>query len=111
MKDKRYLFICAYAQSRSKYMAEEFMKMGYMSMFCGYLDDADFKITKEHIEWADTIILLCKHIERTIHYSYIVEGAEIYDKHLIKHYIDDEPSTFNKELTNLTTTLLTKKNE
>ena len=112
---KRYLFVCAYAQSRSKFMAERFMDIGKRAMFVGYEDDADFKITKEHIDWADEIILLCEHIERTVHYDYI--QAKVADsnneeeyKTYIKHYIDDEPQRFEQEYVSLMTTLETKKN-
>lgn len=113
---KRYLFICAYAQSRSKFMAERFMETGKKAMFVGYEEDADFKITKEHIDWADVIILLCKHIERTVHYDYI--QAKVADsnneeeyKHIIRYYIKDEPQRFEQEYVNLMTLIGTKKNE
>ena len=97
-------------------MAERFMDIGKRAMFVGYTEEADFKITKEHIDWADEIILLCKHIERTIHYDYIqakVADSEVEEKYktYIKYYIDDEPQRFEQEYINLMTRLGTKKNE
>lgn len=93
----RYLFVCAYAQSRSKYFAERFMEDGELALFCGHNEEADFKISKHYIEWADIVILLDKDIERTIHYHYMLTE----DKQIIKHYIDDEPAIFNKEMLKL----------
>lgn len=93
----RYLFVCAYAQSRSKWFAEKFMEDGELALFCGHVEDADFKISKQYIEWADIVILLDKDIERTIHYHYMLTE----DKQIVKHYIEDEPVIFNRELKKL----------
>ncbi len=90
LKSKKILFVCAYGQSRSKWFAEKFMSLGIKSMFCGYLDDADFPITKHHIYWADEIVLLDKDIKRTIHYEAIINSNKI----VLENFIEDEPKLF-----------------
>jgi len=89
----RYLFVCAYAQSRSKYFAERFMEDGEKALFCGHCEDADFKINKHYIDWADVIVLLDKDIERTVHFKYLLNT----EKQIFKHYIDDNPAIFRNE--------------
>jgi len=89
-KDKNYLFVCAFGQSRSRQFAEMAMKNGFKALFCGYLDEADFILNKHYLEWADVIILMDNYVERTIHYNAINNSNKI----IIKYYIEDEPSTF-----------------
>ena len=54
------LFICAYAQSRSKWFAEMYMRKGRKAMFAGWCADADFPLNAQHLDWADEIVFLDK---------------------------------------------------
>lgn len=93
--EKRVLFVCAFAQSRSKWFAERFMDMGIKAMFCGHDIHADFPMTKKHIEWATEIVLLDKDIKRTHYYNMIKES----NKEVLECFIQDEPYLFEKFLT------------
>lgn len=95
-KNKKYLFICAYAQSRSKAFSERFMKMGIKSMFAGhFVEEADFPLSKKHIEWADVIVFLDSGITKTTNLETI---HNYHGKEIIKHYITDEPKYFEEEI-------------
>jgi len=90
--DAKYLFVCDYAQSRSKWFAERFMEFGRKAMFAGWVkEDADFPLTKEHLEWTDVIVLLDKDIKRQTDYDAIVGSG----KRIIEHFIEDEPQYFD----------------
>lgn len=74
------------------------MLKGSKSMFCGFDDEADFKLNKNHLKWANVIILLDKNIKRekifdTIN-SYVEEHP--YTKKTLEYFIEDNPETFNK---------------
>jgi predicted protein tyrosine phosphatase len=84
-KSKKYLFICAYGQSRSRYFSERFMEMGIKSLFCGYVKDADIVYNQQLMRWADEIVVLDNYFEKTSEGKYC-------EKKYIKFYIDDEPS-------------------
>jgi predicted protein tyrosine phosphatase len=103
-KTKRYLFICAYAQSRSKYFAEELMKKGYMCQFCGFAIGADFTLTEKHIEWADVIIVLAGEIVYDSAHKFLTSCKKVYpEKQFVTYYIRDEPVKFKKQLKDLVT--------
>ena len=48
-------------ESRSRFFAEKFMKLGYMAMFAGYADNSFLIIQKGMFKWADEIVLLDKY--------------------------------------------------
>lgn len=87
-RSKRYLFICVFGESRSRYFAERFMEMGIKALPCGYDIEASIKFNKSLINWADEIILLDKHL--TPECDYIMPNT------YIEYYINDEPVKFNK---------------
>lgn len=91
INDKRILYICTFGQSRSRYFAEESMKLGYMSLFCGYDDEADFVLSKNYLDWATHIVILDS-------YFFKAMGLldELNNKKLILYYIDDEPVEFRE---------------
>lgn len=97
MKDKRILFICAFGESRSRFFAEKFMKLGYMAMFAGFDDYASIRVQKGMIEWADEIVILDKYWEKVDDVkSWIIEARDGYDKTILEHYIEDEQQIFDK---------------
>lgn len=91
-KNKKYLFVCAFGQSRSRQFAEKTMLRGYRAMFCGYDDEADVKINKYIMKWADEVILLDEYINRTHHWNYLLFTKKSYTL----FFIDDNPVMFNK---------------
>lgn len=98
-KDKKYLFLCAYGQSRSTYFAQECMLHGFMTLFAGYYksDDNNIEMQEYHFEWADTIILLDESYKRDKVLKLVIdEWTEKYKNKVIHYYIKDEPATFKK---------------
>lgn len=91
-KNKRYLFVCAFGQSRSRYFAEMFMKNGFMAIFCGYDSEADIVISKELVEWSDEIILLDKNNIKCKWLNHLLEG-----KNSFNFFIEDIPTFFQVE--------------
>ncbi len=109
--DKRWLFVCAYGQSRSRWFSERFMMMGVRSLFCGYEPEADIMFTRDLVEWADKIVCLDKDFHRVSWVDPFITEI-INDKVVwIDYFIQDESNTFLtkfKEFSNqhFTTTLL-----
>lgn len=95
--NKNYLFVCDFGESRSKYFAENFMKNGFKAMFCGIDDAAIFKITENHIHWAEEIIILSENVNR--HWS--LRFAEHMKKNMILFHIEDKSNKFESKLKEL----------
>lgn len=93
-KNKKYLFICQFGQSRSRYFAERFMEMGIKSLFCGFDDNADIVLNKNLIKHYDILIILDKDFYRNIK---LIDLIDYYEKEYIKFYIDDEPINFDNK--------------
>ena len=55
---KNILYVCAYGESRSKTLADITNNYGkYNADYCGYLDDAEKKLTNNMMDNADYIII------------------------------------------------------
>ena len=91
LDDKNYLFICSFGQSRSRWFAEKMMSLGYKAMFCGVDTHADFVLNKNHVNWADNIIVLDSHI---LYFKNHRDMIEVEGKKMIKFFIDDNPVEF-----------------
>jgi predicted protein tyrosine phosphatase len=105
---RKYLFICNYGQSRSKWFAEQFMKKGKLALFCGINELADFRISKHYLEWADIIICLEEYIPKTLHNEAIDYYTNNFDKCRVDFYIDDEPMKFYSKYLELEKNLVRK---
>ncbi len=94
VRDKRWLFVCAYGQSRSRWFSERFMMMGIRSVFCGYEDEADIKFNRDLLEWADKIVCLDKDFHRLVWLDPFISDT-VKDKNVwIDFFLDDDPQTF-----------------
>lgn len=103
-KITRYLFMCDFGMSRSKYFAEKTMLSGNIAQYCGWVEDSKLKFTKHTLsDWddgLDYLVVLTKNIERhelslwaAIRYQCEERGVK-----LIKHYIEDDPVIFENEI-------------
>jgi len=91
-KNLKYLFVCQFGQSRSRWFAERFMEMGIKAVFCGWDSEADIKFNFPLIEWSDKIIVLDKDFET---YNSIM------DVDCLNFYIEDEPGNFEEHFDTL----------
>lgn len=68
-------------------------------MFCGFEDEADFKLTTKYIEWADVIVLLSDEFKHSPYQKAIFKHFKVsYNtKHFKDWFIEDRPETFKKE--------------
>lgn len=105
MKNKRVLFICMNGESRSRFFAEKFMKLGYMAMFAGYADNSFLIIQKGMFKWADEIVLLDKYWNKDNAMQYYIDYANENGKVVIEHYLEDEQIQFDKFCNNLLDTM------
>lgn len=87
--EKRYLFVCMYGESRSRFFAEKMMQRGEMAMFSGWTDDAEPMIMPWMEEWADLIIILDKDIDRFERRLDMSKSASF--------FIEDKPEEFNEK--------------
>lgn len=91
-KKKKYLFICAFGESRSKFYSDKFTLNGFNSKYCGFDKLAVNKFNSSLLKWSDVIIVLDEY--------FIKYRAKYYLFNTIKHktkiefFIDDEPKNF-----------------
>lgn len=94
---KKYIFICAYAQSRSKYFAERFIQEGNLALFCGHQREADIILSQIHLDWSDVIVVLDKDIIYEPKPFDMLAEEQRKGKPVINFWIDDTPSTFEEK--------------
>lgn len=95
--EKSVLFICLFGQSRSKYFAEEYMKLGNVAMYGGIehdgLIEVDFNLMAEY----DIIVFLDKEAKEHLMQKRYVEWFLDSEIIFIDYFIDDNPILFDEK--------------
>lgn len=97
-KDKNFLFICDFSQSRSKYFAEKFIEKGYNAKFRGFSEDADYPLSEKIIDWSNMIIVLSNSWMYEKEFKNWLKYAESQGKEIRYCMIEDNPQIFPKEV-------------
>ena len=71
------LAVCHWGRNRSRVVAKHLRTKGYDADYCGILEETDNKITRERIDWADTILAVEKNIADEIQKKFAVDPAKI----------------------------------
>lgn len=98
MKNKNILFVCDYAQSRSKYFAQAFQEKGFNAKYRGFSNEADYPLNNTIIDWSDIIIVLSKSWVFVDEYADWLRLAEFKGKDVRYCMIPDEPSIFDQNI-------------
>ena len=97
-KGRTYLFICDWAQSRSKYFAEKFQEHGFNAKFRGFCKEADYPINQNIIDWSNVIIVLSNSWLYDNEFHNWLKYAEEQSKEIRYLHIDDEPRIFPEKV-------------
>jgi len=97
-KNKSILFICDYAQSRSKYFAEKFQEHGYNAKYRGFCKEADYPLNNKIIDWSNIIIVLSNSWIYEKEFEEFLNYAEERGKDIRYCMIDDEPRIFPEKV-------------
>lgn len=97
-KSKNFLFICDYAQSRSKYFAEKFQEKGYNATYRGFSDEADYPLNEKIIDWSNVVVVLSNSWLYEPEFENWLKYAENTGKDIRYCMIDDEPRIFPEKL-------------
>ncbi len=100
-KSKNILFICDYAQSRSKYFAEKFQELGYNTKYRGFCKEADIPINEIILNWSNVVIVLSDSWLHDDEFHNWLKIAESMKKEIRYFHISDEPGKFSEKFQKL----------